>query len=292
MPAAIAIPAIMGAVTAGSSIASGVMGSNAAKKAANTQAGAAEYAADKQYQAAEDSLNFQKDVFNTDQTNLAPYLATGKVALGELGTGTAPGGEFNSTPTGDQILAEDPGYQFRLNQGQLALERAEAAGGGVGSGGALKAATQYGQDYASGEYSNAFNRFMANRQANFAHLASLAGLGSTATGPAASAGSAAASNVGNINTTNSNIEGQDLMAAGNATASGYMGSANASAGMLSSLANIGTSLIGRLPLNSNTNPVSTNSGANLPIALGPMPALNLSNLGTLDLSGDFGTALG
>ncbi len=113
MPAAIAIPAIMGAVTAGSSIASGVMGSNAAKKAANTQAGAAEYAADKQYQAAEDSLNFQKDVFNTDQTNLAPYLATGKVALGELGTGTAPGGEFNSTPTGDQILAEDPGPQPR-----------------------------------------------------------------------------------------------------------------------------------------------------------------------------------
>jgi hypothetical protein len=236
----------MGAVGIGSSIASGVMGSNAASDAADAQASAAKYAADKQAQSAADSLAFQKDVFSVDQTNLKPYLAAGATSLSQLTAGTAPGGEFNSSPTADQILAQDPGYAFRLQQGSLALERAESAGGSVGSGGALKAAAAYGQDYASGEFSNAYSRYMTTRQSNYNNLASIAGLGQTATGQDASAGQSAASNISNINTTSANIEGQDLMAAGNATASGYVGAANAWGGALKGATNIGLSTLSQI----------------------------------------------
>ena len=43
----------------------------------------------------------------------------------------------------------DPGYAFRLSEGQKALERQAAARGGLISGAALKAAQRYGQDAAS-----------------------------------------------------------------------------------------------------------------------------------------------
>ena len=39
----------------------------------------------------------------------------------------------------------DPGYQFRLSEGQKALERSAAAGGSLGSGGTLKASPATGR---------------------------------------------------------------------------------------------------------------------------------------------------
>lgn len=52
----------------------------------------------------------------------------------------------------------DPGYAFRLAEGEKALERRQAAGGSYLSGASLKAATQYGQEFASNEFNNIFNR--------------------------------------------------------------------------------------------------------------------------------------
>jgi hypothetical protein len=45
----------------------------------------------------------------------------------------------------------DPGFQFRLQQGQQALERSAAAKGGLLTGGTAQAEQQFGQDYASNE---------------------------------------------------------------------------------------------------------------------------------------------
>ena len=59
------------------------------------------------------------------------------------------------------------------------MERGAAARGGLQSGAALKAAQRYGQEYASGEYQNAFNRYQAERQARLGPLQSLAGVGQT-----------------------------------------------------------------------------------------------------------------
>jgi hypothetical protein len=142
-----------------------------------------------------------------------------------MSAGTAAGGEFNR----DFSLADfqrDPGYQFRMDQGSNALQSSAAARGGLLNGGSLKALDRYGQDYASGEYSNAYNRFNNDRTQRFNRLASLAGTGQTATRDVANQGTALATQNGN-----------NLMQAANARASGYVGQGNAINGGLSTLGN-------------------------------------------------------
>ncbi len=219
--------AIGAGVAAAGSVGSAVIGANAASKASKAQTNAANYAADLQKQEADDSLNFQKQVYSDQKTALQPYQAAGTAALGQLTAGTATGGQFEQGFTADNMAELDPGFDFRMNEGMKALTRAEAAGGNVGGGGALKAAESYGEDYASNEFNNAYNRFMTTRQSNFNNLAALAGVGQSATNSANAAGTSAAGNIANINSTYATNAGQDLMAAGNATASGYMGAANA-----------------------------------------------------------------
>jgi hypothetical protein len=86
--------------------------------------------------------------------------------------------------TRDFTLADfqkDPGYEFRLAEGEKGRNRAAAARGGLVSGAALKELDRYDQDYASGEFSNAYNRFNNDRTTRFNRLSTLAGLGSNAT---------------------------------------------------------------------------------------------------------------
>ncbi len=124
-------------------------------------------------------------------------------------------GSFNR----DFSLADftaDPGYQFRMDEGRKGLESSAAARGGLLSGGTLKALTKYGQDVASNEYSNAYNRFNNDRTQRFNRLSGIAGTGQTATNITGQLGAQAASNIA-----------QNQIGAGNARASGYVGQANA-----------------------------------------------------------------
>lgn len=57
-----------------------------------------------------------------------------------------------------QDYMNSPDYQFQLEQGQQAMDRANAARGGFFSGNALREAQQYGQGLASGFYNDAFTR--------------------------------------------------------------------------------------------------------------------------------------
>lgn len=52
----------------------------------------------------------------------------------------------------------DPGYQFRLKQGEDAINHRAAAAGGRMGGDTLKALTEYNQNFASNEYGNWANR--------------------------------------------------------------------------------------------------------------------------------------
>lgn len=92
----------------------------------------------------------------------------------------------------------DPGYQFRLDQGNKAINNSAASRGGLLSGATLKAIADYNSGAASQEYGNAVNRFNVNRanasdvyqnaysrwndQNNtiFNRLSSLSGMGQTA----------------------------------------------------------------------------------------------------------------
>jgi hypothetical protein len=165
---------------------SALLGASATKSAANTQAAASDRATE-----------LQREMFQKQTELQQPFQEAGVNALAKMQKGVVS----------DYM---DPSYQFRLGEGMKALERQAAARGGLISGGALKAAQRYGQDYASQEFGNAYNR-----------LAAMAGIGQTATGAMSSAAGNYATN-----------QGQNYMGAANARASGYLGGANAIAGGL------------------------------------------------------------
>lgn len=64
-------------------------------------------------------------------------------------------------------IANDPGYQFRLSQGQKALEQSAAGRGVLRTGGTLKDILGYGQNFASQEYGNAFDRARQTFDTNY-----------------------------------------------------------------------------------------------------------------------------
>lgn len=77
--------------------------------------------------------------------------------------------QYNFTaPSGQALLSQDPGYQWRLEQGRKALEAGAASKGGLLSGGTQKALVNYGQNLASQEYSNAYGRALGENQLRYA----------------------------------------------------------------------------------------------------------------------------
>ena len=97
----------------------------------------------------------------------APTVA--QPTLGAQPTFSGPGQfSYNAfqAPTGQQALEQDPGYQFRLDQGRKAMDASAAARGTVLGGNQLQALTQYGQDMASQEYANAYQRARDAYQTN------------------------------------------------------------------------------------------------------------------------------
>lgn len=122
-------------------------------------------------------------------------------------------------------LANDPGYQFRLREGQAALDRSASARGGMYSGAQLKALNRYGQDFASNEFTNAFNRNLANRQSLFNMLSGISGTGQVS-----------AQQIGQQGMQLGRDIGSNLMGAGNARASGYLARGNALQGGVNQLA--------------------------------------------------------
>lgn len=74
----------------------------------------------------------------------------------------------------------DPGYQFRLSEGNKAIERGLAASGQYMTPERQKALAGYGQNLASEEYGNAYNRYNQDQGNIFNRLAAITGIGQTA----------------------------------------------------------------------------------------------------------------
>ena len=197
---------ITAAVIGGTAILGGAyMSSQAARSAAGTQADAARYQADQQAAATERQIQLSE-----------PYRVAGTTAVNQLSQMSQPGGRLTEEFNPATASTMDPGYAFRLREGMKALNASAAARGGLISGNALRAATGYGQEMGSQEYSNAFNRYQINRANLLDPLKFLSGQGQ-----AAAAGQAANIGAGATNTAN-------LMTnAANAQAAGQIGSANA-----------------------------------------------------------------
>ena len=186
-------------------------------------AGGAKSAANAQTQAAQEANAAQERMFQKQIELQEPFRQGGLTAQNQLmqllgigGDQNAPGYGSMAQPFGTQQFQQAPGYAFRQSEGMKALERSAAARGGLLSGGTLKGIQRFGQDLASQEYQNAFNRYQIERSARLNPLQSLMGSGQSATNVL----TGAAGQMGQNEATN-------LYNAGAARASGYVGSANA-----------------------------------------------------------------
>jgi len=198
---------------AGATLVSGAMGSSAAKEAAGISAGGARYAAD-----------INKQMFDVTNEQQAPYREAGYTALKDI-IGMKP--YLTSGYTAEDFnQGIDPGYQFRLAQGQKAFENQANRAGGLVSGNAMQGMQDYTQGQASQEFGAAYNRDLQNKNRIYNTLAGIAGLGQTSLGQT---GQNAMTTAGNI--------GSASVGAANAAAGGVVGASNATTGAIQGLGN-------------------------------------------------------
>lgn len=154
---------------------------------------------------------------NTAQTRAdqQPYMDTGTNALQKLN---------NMSPS--QILADDPGYQFRLDQGTQALENSASARGAVIGGGAMTDVNNYAQGQASQEYGSAWNRLLGLAGIGQTAANTTDQLGQTATGQSVGATTGAANTGATLQQSGQNAITDAITGAANARASGYVSAAN------------------------------------------------------------------
>lgn len=210
-------------VAAAGAVAGSLIGSNASQNAANTQA-----------QSAQAATAAELQMFNTQQANLAPWMQGGQVALGALnnwmGLPSTPGGKVNPNAPGQQQFtynpANDPAYNFMLNQGLGAITNQQSALGGVNSGNTMRALSDYAEGAALNSYQTEFNNWNTTLNNQFSRLNAMSGTGANAAGGIANLGMNAATQAGN-----------NTIGAGNAIAAGQIGSANAFSSGIQSLFN-------------------------------------------------------
>lgn len=151
-------------VVAAATIGSALIGANATRKAANTQAAAADRATD-----------LQQQQFQQTRADNMPLLEARNDALSKI----------RALLADPSSITKDPGYEFAFNQGARALGNSAAARGMTYSGAAGKALTRYGTDYASTKLDQTYNR-----------LSNLAGLGQVGANNNQTAGMNFANNAG------------------------------------------------------------------------------------------------
>jgi len=178
----------------------------------------ADRALDGQNRAAQGATELQKYMYDQTRTDQQPWRDAGVKAIGGM-----QDPNFQKDFSMEDYQA-DPGFAFRLQQGQKALEGSASARGSLHSGATLKALTRYGQEQGSNEYQNAYNRFNTNQGNRFNRLASLAGAGQTANAAVGQAGQQYA-----------NQAGENMMGAANANAA----AAQAQQGSMTNLIGVG-----------------------------------------------------
>ena len=210
-------------IVGAASVAGGAISASGAKSAGRAQADAAKQAA-----------QLDKEMYYDQAARMEPFRQAGLTTQTELMRQMGLSGDANSAGYGNllknfsqQDFQADPGYGFRLKEGLKAIDRTAAARGNMISGAAMKAAERYGQDMASQEYQNAYNRYNNDRSTNYQMLTGQQSVGQNASNAMNQASGQYAQNAGDA-----------YMQAGNARASGYVGAANAWSGALNNMSNM------------------------------------------------------
>ena len=202
------------------------------------QSQAAGNAASQYANAANQGIQYSKDIYGNITNSTLPYQNTGLQANNAINS-MLPGqytdssgntqqgnGYLTANPTMNDLTSLMPNYEFGLKQGMGQFNAGLNASGGAVSGNAIQGGQQFAQDYAGNQLQNAFGNFQANRQNVASNLYNASNIGSTAVQTAANAGTGTSSNVSNM-----------LSSIGNAQSSATMGSANAQAGALNNVSN-------------------------------------------------------
>lgn len=239
MPTALIGSAISGV----SSLVGGILGSNAADQASQAQQAAGHQGINELNQQQTQALGAQTAATNAQTANQQPFIGAGQSAIGNLNSELAPGGQLTQNiaqfqaPTG-VTEQNDPGYQFRLQQGQNAIQNSAAARGGLLSTGTAKNLNDYAQGQASNEYQNVYNRAQSTYGTNFNtqntnnnnlynRQYGVAALGQNSASNLNSNLQSGAQNQGNIDLTTGQLVNSNLLGIGNVQAAGIIGSNNA-----------------------------------------------------------------
>lgn len=136
--------------------------------------------------AAQQAGSTLKDIYNQQLGFVQPYQQLGQQGASAI-TAQMPylQHQFNAQ---DLAAGLAPNYDFMLQQGQMANQRAANVGGGALGGNALTGLQRYTQDYAGNAYQNAFNNYQNQRSNIFNTLSNIANLGQTANQQAIGAG--------------------------------------------------------------------------------------------------------
>lgn len=181
---------------------------------AGAQIFGAQSGANAQEQAANEANQTQWNMFNIEQSNLAPYMSVGANANSQLNAQlpslTAP---INMS---EAALQQTPGYQFNLNQGLESLQNSYAARGLGTSGASLKGAANYATGLADSTYQQQFQNALTNKQNTYNMLAGQQSIGENA-----------AAGVGNAAISTGQGVAANTVGAGNAAAAADVSSGNA-----------------------------------------------------------------
>jgi hypothetical protein len=230
----LAIPAAISAVQ-------GIIGSRSAKKAGKQISAAATKQAGETRATGEKVVGRMEDMYGKGVEGFEPYAQAGQQGLASLSDFLTTGGGAQPFKFDPASAAIDPSYKFRFDQGAQAIERSRLARG-LASGGTLKALTDYGQQSASQEYQNMFNRAFTEYGTNqdvYSRLMGVTGLGYGAAGNIAGLGTNFANTAGGMEMSIQEALNNLLMTGTGAEAASTVGSGTA---WSNALGNIGNSL--------------------------------------------------
>lgn len=212
--------------------ASAVVGAGASIASSATQANAADNAAAARERANKANISYQENIFNKQRADFQPFREAGVNELPKFSSGVNSGTYL--PPKFNFNFQKDPGYDFRFQQGMDALDTTAANNANIFSGKHVKDAETYGQNFASNEYNNAFQRYVTNYNADadrsntkFNQGAALVDIGRGANNSINQARQQLGTNVGNSIINSGNAEAQGQIAVGNAVAGGIQGVAGA-----------------------------------------------------------------
>jgi hypothetical protein len=149
-----------------SSIIQGIIGAVANKRARRDQRKAIGRATATAKQYGAEAEQFQQPYYNqgVDQLNRLNTLQNQGYFDPQQFTNAEQEPDYGTYQPQQFDFQTDPGYQFRQQQGQQAIEGGAASRGLQLSGATQKALARYSGQLASSEYGNAYARYMQNRQ--------------------------------------------------------------------------------------------------------------------------------